>query len=124
VEPLTARPCIQLSAPCLHVYHQRCVLQQLHARWPGHRLTFRFLLCPLCRQPLSHPSLTSALRPLLAVKERALQRLFVEGREVDRDVVHPAGAFYGDELGYALHVFVFHLCHHVPYTTPRTSPSQ
>jgi hypothetical protein len=121
-EPLSSLPIIQLPAPCGHVFHHQCVVQQLDARWPHHRLTFTFLLCSLCRHPLRHPSLHSQLSPLLelkgAVEQRALTRLYYEGRERDKDVQQAGGRFYGDELGYALHLFVFYQCHKVTSTRP------
>ena len=123
LDALRAAPCIQLSAPCLHTFHHRCIVQQLRARWPGLRLSFRFLLCPLCSEPLSHPSLTDLLAPLLqlrgAAEQRALTRLYAERRDRDDAVALSAGAFHGDELAYAMHIYAFYRCHQVSTHTLR-----
>ena len=126
-EPLAAAACVQLDAPCLHVFHFDCLLSQLRARWPTPRLSFRFLLCPLCAQPLSHSALSALLAPLLAVKGRveqlALTRLYHEGRDADAAVIAAGGRFHNAPLTYAMHTYAFYQCYKVRQASPNTQPA-
>jgi E3 ubiquitin-protein ligase MYCBP2 len=45
-ENLSAAPVIQLG--CGHIYHYHCCEMALHKQWTGPRITFRFLMCPIC----------------------------------------------------------------------------
>ncbi|KIH61005.1 hypothetical protein ANCDUO_08735 [Ancylostoma duodenale] len=63
---LCAAPCVQLG--CGHLLHYHCVRAVLEKRWPGPRIQFRFMNCPLCNIPISHPGLADLLDPLLALK--------------------------------------------------------
>ncbi|VDO50976.1 unnamed protein product, partial [Haemonchus placei] len=48
---LCAAPCIRLG--CGHLLHYHCVRAVLEKRWPGPRIQFRFLNCPLCNVQVS-----------------------------------------------------------------------
>lgn len=48
---LCAAPCVQLG--CGHLLHYHCVRAVLEKRWPGPRILFRFMNCPLCNVPVS-----------------------------------------------------------------------
>ncbi|VDM74127.1 unnamed protein product, partial [Strongylus vulgaris] len=78
---LCAAPCVQLG--CGHVLHYHCVRAVLEKRWPGPRIQFRFMNCPLCNVPISHPGLDDLLDPLLALKSdvitKAKMRLEFDG---------------------------------------------
>jgi len=53
---------------CTHAFHKACVESILsQERRVGGRLVFNWIVCPLCRSPLSHPDLTDRL-----VKEREI----------------------------------------------------
>jgi hypothetical protein len=117
VEALSAGPCVRNRGPkCTHVFHFKCVRDRLAARWPGARVTFDFLLCPVCKQePILHSSLNALLTPLLQmekeVSEKALMRLKYEGREQDQAVADPEGQFYRNVVAYALNIFLFYECY-------------
>ena len=46
-ESLKSGPCIRTD--CGHIFHFLCVLKRLEIGWNGPRITFSFLLCPLCK---------------------------------------------------------------------------
>ena len=120
-QSLRSAACIQLSAPCRHIFHFHCIRQQLRQRWPTPYISFRFLHCPLCQQPLSHPSLVQLLQPLIqlrsVVEQLALTRLINERREADDEVATAAGRFHNDPLSYALHLYAFYQCYKVTSKT-------
>ena len=62
VSGLGTEPCIRLG--CGHVFHLNCVKSILENRWTSPRITFGFMNCPSCKQPmeLDHCQL---LRPQL-----------------------------------------------------------
>lgn len=119
VEELRAAPCVQLE--CGHIFHHACVLQKIRARWPASRITFGFLECPLCKQPIRHPALAAELAPCLAVRReveaKALARLRELGLDRSDDITRPGAPFHGDPLGYAMHRFSYFMCYkcHTPY---------
>ena len=80
-ESLRAAPVIQLQ--CGHAYHSHCVHAALARRWPGPRITFAFMACPVCKRDMQHASLDDLLAPALAlrddVRRKALMRLEYEG---------------------------------------------
>lgn len=55
----TIGPAIRLG--CGHTFHVSCVKQKLSRRWPGARITFGFLTCPLCHTLMDHPALFAAM---------------------------------------------------------------
>ena len=120
-DPLSSAACIQLNAPCLHVFHLDCVRRQLAMAWPTPRISFRFLQCPLCQQPLCHPRLSAQLAPLHELRSRveqlALTRLYHDGREADRDVAAVDGRFHNDPMAHALHIYAFYQCYEVDNST-------
>jgi len=115
VESLKDAPCIQLQGPCTHMFHYGCVVKKLESKWPNARIGFEFLSCPLCKQAMNHPSLTSILAPIQALEKdiqtRALQRLAHEGREKDPAIVNANGAFFGDPLAFAMKQYLFYMCY-------------
>ena len=124
-DTLRSAACIQLSAPCLHIFHLHCIRRQLTLRWPTAHISFRFLLCPLCQQPLCHPSLSGLLQPLTAfkstVEQLALTRLYHDRREEDSEVSSVDGRFHNQPVAYALHLYAFYQCYKV--TQPNTHAS-
>ena len=45
-DKLLAAPVLQLE--CGHVYHYHCCETMLRKRWSGPRISFGFIMCPLC----------------------------------------------------------------------------
>lgn len=96
-----ANPCIQLD--CGHVHHDMCVKGQLNATWTGTRITFNFMGCALCKQPINHWSLDDVLKPLTELKKRvedmAVRRVEVEGLWPPKDQAAPAEASSSSAAG-------------------------
>ena len=65
VESLQMAPCCRLD--CGHVFHHHCLTEKLQNAWPGARISFGYLNCPLCKVRISHPSLKPVLGPALRV---------------------------------------------------------
>lgn len=59
-----------LNLACQHTYCCDCLRGQLSARWPGQRVTFGYLNCGICRQPLEHEEATAELAPHHALKQK------------------------------------------------------
>ena len=80
VDCLREAPCLQLD--CGHIFHTHCLEDKLHKKWPTARVTFKFLECPLCCVPMSHPLLTSLVTPIMRFRDmlesRYLERLRIE----------------------------------------------
>ncbi|KAL3078261.1 hypothetical protein niasHS_012148 [Heterodera schachtii] len=79
-ERLGEAPCVQLK--CAHFFHWQCVRTALEKRWPGPRISFRFMQCPLCKENIDHPAFADLLKPLKElesdVKRKARMRLEYE----------------------------------------------
>lgn len=80
-EALSCAPAIQLQ--CGHVFHLHCCRHVLMKRWVGPRITFGFSLCPICKIPMDHPTLSEQLASVKElyedVRRKALMRLEYEG---------------------------------------------
>jgi hypothetical protein len=61
---------VLLELDCRHAICTSCILGQLSARWGGARVTFNYLQCCLCRQPLAHQDVKEPLMVHLTFKER------------------------------------------------------
>lgn len=112
-DSLAAQPCIQLQ--CGHVFHAACVKAQVHAGYPGIRISFKYLKCPVCSEQFKHWSMEDVMRPALQleaqVSKMALQQLRAEGMEKHPSIVDDAGGdFYNDPLAFAMHEYVFYKC--------------
>jgi len=112
VEGLGQAPTIRLG--CGHMFHFKCISDKLAKGWPGARITFGFLNCPLCKQVMQHPSLAALMDPLLRLKSdvqaKASARLKPEGLENDAAFTSPQGKYYGRRDEYALDRFAFYMC--------------
>ena len=113
-EPLGAAPTIRLK--CGHCFHHECAQRILTSRWPNARITFNFMLCPLCKDTqIAHPSLEAELAPLLElyedVKRKALQRVEYMGLHTSEDVTTEGGRFFGNLAGYALDRLCYYPCY-------------
>jgi len=80
-EALSAAPVILLC--CGHAFHAHCCRAVLQRRWPGPRITFTFMLCPICKRDMSHTSLETLIEPVTALREdvrrKAVMRVEYEG---------------------------------------------
>lgn len=113
VEELSAAPAIRLE--CGHAFHYACVLEKLRKRWTASRITFGFMLCPLCKKPIAHPALEHELRLIRpikdAVEKKALKRLCDLGLDKSDEITKPGAPFCGKPLDYAMHKFCYYLCY-------------
>lgn len=111
-DDLGSEPCIQVQ--CGHVFHFGCVRDRLEAKWPGQRVGFNFLTCPLCNTEMMHPALQDLLEPVFAMRdsifEKIRKRIEVEDLDKDERVVDPNSRYYNDAFQYGLDVYAFYLC--------------
>jgi E3 ubiquitin-protein ligase MYCBP2 len=88
---------------------------RLRAKWPGPRVTFRFLRCPTCNVETEAAALDKILEPLreyrATVHRMMRQRLEHEGLHKAPDVVEPHGAYFNDPVGYAEHMLAYYPCY-------------
>jgi hypothetical protein len=114
VEALKDAPCIQLLGDCQHVFHAHCVQEKVKSRWPGARISFDFLKCPVCSQEMDHPALAGVMAPVkelrALVEKKATERLEFEGRAKDPAIVKPSGAYFNNPVGFAMHQYLFYMC--------------
>lgn len=80
------------------------------------RITFGFMECPICKKPMSHPSLAKELEPIYALKaeveKKAEERLRALGLDkVDEVVKDTKGPYYHNPVAYAMHKFSYYLCY-------------
>lgn len=115
VEELQQAPSIQMTGECRHVFHLQCVREKIESRWNGARISFEFRACPVCKLEMYHPALAPLLADVLRLEHgvslKALERLRYEGKHLDECLVQPQGDWYGEPLQYALHEFLFYMCH-------------
>jgi len=115
-DALSAAPVILLD--CGHAFHVHCCRMALDRRWPGPRITFTFMLCPICKRDMSHTSLEALIAPAKAlrddVRRKALMRLEYEGvmhnqQNVDAEV--SAGFQASDLAAFAMDRYAYYVCH-------------
>lgn len=103
-ESLFSAPCIQLA--CKHIFHYDCVKTVLEKRWSNGRITFTFSLCPICKIPIDHQSLSELLQPIRLLHEdvqrKSLMRLEFEGLNQCEAITAPNSRFYQDPIGFAM----------------------
>uniref|UniRef100_UPI00358FE14E E3 ubiquitin-protein ligase MYCBP2-like isoform X1 n=1 Tax=Myxine glutinosa TaxID=7769 RepID=UPI00358FE14E len=111
-EALSAAPAVQLQ--CSHVFHLHCCLRVLENRWLGPRITFGFLLCPICKSKMSHSTLRELLAPIGAlyddVRRKALMRLEYEGLHQSEAIATSGARFHNDPAGYAMNRYAYYVC--------------
>lgn len=112
VEGLSAAPTIKLE--CGHFFHFKCCVDKIETGWPGTRITFGFLNCPLCKKQMQHPSLgpvmTEKMRYYDFIISKAQTRLKVEGMLNDKKLIDPNSRFYKKPLDYAMASFAYYKC--------------
>eukprot|EP01103_Thecamoeba_quadrilineata_P003014 TRINITY_DN1284_c0_g1_i1.p1 TRINITY_DN1284_c0_g1~~TRINITY_DN1284_c0_g1_i1.p1 ORF type:complete len:639 (-),score=104.11 TRINITY_DN1284_c0_g1_i1:61-1977(-) len=114
VEDLASAPCLRLD--CSHIFHMQCLEKRLSSRWSGSRMSFNYIMCPLCNEPIANnclrfnPNLATGIQWLFRVKELAVLQLSAEGLE-DSPELKEGGKFFENKVGYGLDLFSFYLCH-------------
>lgn len=112
-EALSAAPSIQLSK-CHHVFHLHCCQRILEKRWPGPRITFTFIKCPICKTDVDHPVLKDLLAPVQSlfedVKRKACMRLEYEGLDKSPLVTLKGGRFFNDPVSFAMERYAYYVC--------------
>eukprot|EP01083_Nonionella_stella_P296938 1008581_1 len=113
-DDLGSAPCIQLK--CEHIFHFHCVESRIEKRWPGARIGFNFLNCPMCNKEIAHPSLIEHLEPIFAVwqeiLEKVQERVRIEALEEEDRVNDPESRFFNDPVSYGLSIYAFYECFH------------
>ncbi|XP_014476555.1 PREDICTED: E3 ubiquitin-protein ligase MYCBP2 isoform X7 [Dinoponera quadriceps] len=111
-EALSCAPAIQLQ--CGHVFHLHCCRHVLMKRWVGPRITFGFSLCPICKVPMEHPTLSEQLASVKElyddVRRKALMRLEYEGLHKAEGAFAPGGR-YQDPAAYAMERYAYYVCY-------------
>jgi len=110
-DSLSSAPVILLD--CSHAFHWHCCRTALKRRWPGPRITFTFMLCPICKQDMCHAALEPLLAPLKTlrsdVQRKARMRLEYEG------VAHKLAAVDScqstDMTAFAMDRYAYYVCH-------------
>lgn len=76
-----------LHLGCGHTYCLECLEGQLAARWPGQRVTFQYLQCGLCREPLVHDLIQASVYKNLELRNRVVAIAVQKFREDSPDEV-------------------------------------
>lgn len=109
---LAVSPFIELQ--CGHIFHLHCVRTILQTRWHGHRITFSFTLCPICKAPIEHPALKDLIGPIQQlyddVKRKSLTRLRYEGLDKCPEITSPTSPYYNRSIEFALHRYCYYPC--------------
>ena len=58
---------------CSHSVHQECIKEQLAAGWTGKRISFGYMSCGECRNPLFHRKIKRILAPHYQLKQKVEQ---------------------------------------------------
>jgi hypothetical protein len=108
VDKLNEGPCLYLK--CGHIFHEACIRKKLGSKWPGARITFGFMDCPLCKRTIEHSSLNDITEPLNKIKQLIFtkfhKRLQIENPLDIRDKISEQ-----DKLDWAYHNFAYYLCY-------------
>jgi len=108
-DALSAAPVILLD--CGHAFHAHCCHMALERRWPGPRITFTFMRCPICKRDMAHTSLEALIAPVKALRDdvqrKALMRLEYEGVMRPADNECPSS----DVAALAMDRYAYYVCH-------------
>uniref|UniRef100_A0A8C9U137 RCR-type E3 ubiquitin transferase n=1 Tax=Scleropages formosus TaxID=113540 RepID=A0A8C9U137_SCLFO len=112
-EALSAAPAIQLD--CTHVFHLQCTRRVLENRWPGPRISFGFMSCPICKNNMNHSVIQDLLEPIKElyddVQRKALMRLEYEGLHKSEAITAPGTRFHNDPAGFAMTRYAYYVCY-------------
>lgn len=117
-----------------HVSSRMCA-QKIEGKWPGLRITFGYMDCPLCKREtivclffrkfltlfslsgkvrMHHPLLAELMKPhedlFLKLRKNAINRLKVDGMLQDERLITPGSPYFRNEELYALHSFAYYNC--------------
>ena len=104
---------------CGHSFHKGCIEQLLRHGWSTLRISFDFLACPSCKDPISqfadHPDLDAILDELYTlrgqVKKLAGKYALREDIVDMKPVYEPVNAWFQKPLQYVLATCAFYQCH-------------
>lgn len=113
LDRLSAAPVIRLD--CTHIFHYHCCKLVLMKRWSGPRISFRFLMCPLCQtKQIKHKHLSELLTPLEQlyddVRQKAATRLQYENMQKCKAITNPGSLFYQKPTDFALQRYAYYIC--------------
>jgi len=112
IEGFECAPTVKLQ--CRHFFHYHCLKQKIEKKWPGARMTFGFLNCPLCKVEISHPVLDVLIKPLVRLKQvvqqKAVERLKAEGLENDKRLLDKKDKYFKNPALYAMDRFAYYPC--------------
>ena len=107
VESLKDGPCLQLK--CGHIFHEACIRKKLGSKWPGARITFGFMDCPLCKSPMEHEAIADITDKLNITKNAMIDKCKRRIRlENIKDVV---GKCERDQVNWAFENFAYYQCY-------------
>ena len=114
---LGSEPCVGMV--CGHVFHVNCVLLMLQHKWTTLRITFSYLNCPSCKQPIlvdyRVPILTDKLVEQISFKARimglAVQMATEEGYDRAGRVVTQGDQYFGKLTDFAMHNCSIYECY-------------
>ena len=84
-EALGAAPTITLG--CGHTLHAHCATEQVERTWPGGRIGFGWMECPVCRQDLEHELLDEPLKDWKKLRGR-VKEMAVEQASEEHGSIH------------------------------------
>ena len=112
---LREEPCVQLS--CGHIFHANCVLELLKHKWTTLRITFNFMLCPMCKQPIEAPHVYEIAEEIekLTIMRSAMQvkaMKIARNQHLDKDprVTTPGDFYFGRLMQFAEAKVCFYMC--------------
>jgi hypothetical protein len=112
VDTIAAAPSIKLN--CGHFFHLSCTLKKISSGWPGARITFGYLDCPLCNSPIQHELLEQCLRDHLKLKKlvetKSVERLEYMGLKNCKELTDEDSQFFNNPSKYALFRFSYFPC--------------
>jgi hypothetical protein len=113
VETLEESPCLLLE--CGHTFHTLCLKEKLRCGWPKMRMTFNYLLCPLCSKPISHPMLEGMIKESLAIRnivqKKAVERLQFEGLLGSKELKAKKSPYFKNPEKFAMDRYVYYQCY-------------
>lgn len=112
VESLGSAPCIKLK--CGHIFHYQCCREKLQKKWTSPAISFGFLNCPLCNQPMEHESLNDLIEPIKSLRKQLhkmmKKRLKHEGL-INDDELKKGGRYYKKIEEYGEHKLAYYQCY-------------
>lgn len=115
IEGLGASPVVQFD--CKHIFHLKCVIENVSQKWPGPRIVFNFLNCTSCKQKIKArycPELHKLIDPMeqleTDIKKMALERAKHEGIDKHERLQNPQFPYYNNLQGYSMAQLCYYQC--------------